>query len=472
MNYHFLIIITGLLLAMSESRTLASDNSAQPHQRMNVLLITADDMNADSVGWMGNQLGATPNIDKFAKTAHRFVNAHVTIPICQPGRAVLMTGRLPHRNGALGFDPVSPDVVTLPELLRESGYYVAAIAKTPHMKPDEKFPWHDIGPQNLGKRPAQFTQKFAEMVKAADERNQPFFVNANICDPHRPFITIDPSSANEDPTLAGVRLFQPDEVTVPDFLEDLPAIRKEVAHYYRNVSRGDVTFGGLMEVLSQTGHEHDTIVVFFSDHGMSFPFSKATVYYNGTWAPVLLRIPGQAESQTRTEFVSSLDIMPTLLELIDVPLTTEIDGRSWMPLLAGEPQADRDFVVTQVNTVFGGRSYAQRCLRTKDRSLMFHAWVDGSDKFRVEAMSGLSFNAMNRSTDPQVQDRVKQYIRGERLMLFDLQKDPAERNNLIHDESYQEELQRLSAKLLAHLKETGDPQADAFQAEISSRGKE
>jgi len=55
-----------------------------------------------------------------------------------------------------------------------------------------------------------------------------------------------------------------------------------------------------------------------SDHGMSFPFSKATVYYNGTWSPVLIHIPGMKEPQTRTEFVSSVDVMPSVLELLGV----------------------------------------------------------------------------------------------------------------------------------------------------------
>ena len=67
-------------------------------------------MNADSAGWMGNKLGASPNLDAFAKTAHRFVNANVTVHICQPGREAFMTGRVPHRSGALGFNPIRKDV--------------------------------------------------------------------------------------------------------------------------------------------------------------------------------------------------------------------------------------------------------------------------------------------------------------------------------------------------------------------------
>jgi N-sulfoglucosamine sulfohydrolase len=222
-----------------------------------------------------------------------------------------------------------------------------------------------------------------------------------------------------------------------------------------------------MKELAAAGRDADTIVVFMSDHGMSFPFSKATVYFNGTWSPVLIRIPGMKEPQVRTEFVSSIDVMPSLLELLAVKPPEGMDGRSWVPILKGEAQADREFVVTHVNTVSSGKSFAQRCIRTKDRALMFHAWVGGPNKFSAEAMSGLSFAAMNASDDPKIQARVRQLVEGETLMLFDTAADPAERKNLVKDPKYAGDVAALSAKLLAHMKRTEDPQTQAFEAALA-----
>src|SRR5439155_8849068 len=144
------------------------------------------------------------------------------------------------------------------------------------------------------------------------------------------------------------------------------------------------------------------------------------------------------------------------------------DGRSWVPLLRGERQEGRDHVITHVNTVSSGKSFAQRCVRTRIRSLMFHAWADGTTRLRVEAMSGLSYSALAEAakTDPRIKARVEQYTLGTPLSFFDLERDPDERVNLVGDPRYREELGRLAALLRQHVARTGDPQRHAFLAAV------
>jgi len=269
---------------------------------LNLLLVTADDMNADSTGFMGSKLGATPNLDAFAATAFRFEQCHVSAPICQPSRSAFMTGRVPHRNGALSFHPIRTDVPTLVEILRDRGYFTAAINKIEHMAPKTKF------------------------------------------------------------------------------------------------------------------------------------------------------------------LVSSVDILPTILEILGIPAPAGLDGQSWLPLVRGEKQAGRDHVVTHVNTVSSGASFVQRCVRTPTHSYIWHAWSDGTTKFRVEAMSGLSFNALAEAgtMDSRIAARVRQFQIGEPEMFFDLTRDPDERNNLIRDPSRRGEVERLRKLLLAHMERTQDPQQAAF----------
>src|SRR5206468_5099259 len=120
---------------------------------------------------------------------------------------------------------------------------------------------------------------------------------------------------------APTRIYKPADVIVPTFLEHLPDIRQEVAQYLTGVARFDQSFGVLLDALTKSGHADDTLIVFLSDHGMSFPFSKASVYRNGTWSPVLFRWPGMPKPGTnRTDLVSSVDILPTILDILGVAL--------------------------------------------------------------------------------------------------------------------------------------------------------
>jgi N-sulfoglucosamine sulfohydrolase len=458
--------ITSSVLVLWALAAPAAVARAEPPQPLNLLVVTADDMNGDSPGWTGNKLGATPNLDAFAATSNRFVNHHVTVPICQPGRSALLTGRVPHRNGALGFNPIDRDVPTLVEVLAAKGYYTAAVNKLAHMAPREKFPW-DLALDGSGKDPKAFGGHVTRCLQAAADARKPFFLNANITDPHRPFPGGDPKKAAKADG-APVEPFAPADVTVPSFLEDVPDVRREVAEYYTGVRRFDRSFGEVMAALKAAGRADDTLVVFLSDHGMSFPFSKASVYRNGTWSPVLVRWPGMPAAAAHPEFVGSVDLMPTILDVLGVDHPDGLDGRSWLPLLRGEPQPDRDFVVTHVNTVSSGMSFPQRCVRTRSASLMFHAWADGRTRFRVEAMNGRSYAALAAAgkDDPRVMARVDQFVVGTPLSFFDLEKDPDERTNRIADPVRRSEVERLAGLLLAHMERTKDPQLDAFRTAL------
>ena len=447
--------------------------------RRNLLLITADDMNADSPGWMGNPLQATPVLDAFAAASHRFRNHHVTVPICQPGRQALMTGLVPHRSGGLGFNPINSGTVTLPALLQQRGWFTAVIDKHPHMKPDAEFPW-DVKLSGSGKNPELMRQHMDELLQQSTAAGKPFFINANITDPHRPFPGSMQTQAKQGTNekrgkqaqrqqvaeQSVERVFSARDVQVPEFLEELPAVRREVAMYYTAMARLDRTFDSILQALQASGRADSTIVVFLSDHGMSFPFSKASVYRNGTWSPVLLRYPGMPAAAAHDQFVSSVDLLPTLLDLLSVPHPAGLDGRSWLSLLDGHDQPQRDAVVTHVNSVSSGKDFPQRCIRTASASLMFHGWSDGTARFRVEAMSGLTWNALVAAADssPQIAARVRQFQTGEPLMFFDLTADPSERHNLIADPAAAERIRHLGERLLQHMEQTQDPQTNAFRA--------
>jgi N-sulfoglucosamine sulfohydrolase len=442
-------------------------------EKPNLLIITADDLNGDSMGWMGSPVGATPNLDRFAATCRRFEHFYVTAPICQPSREAFMTGRVPHRSGALGFNPIRPDVPTLPEVLRSNGWFVAAINKTGHMRPAEKFPWHlELG--GSGKSPQKIREQFAQCLQAAAAAKKPFFVNANITDPHRPFPGADGARKRRDGDAPPAKIYSPDEIVVPPILEDLPDVRKEIAQYFTAVRRMDDSFAGLLAALQAAGQDTNTLIVFFSDNGISAPYSKATLFKCGAWSPMLFRRPGREQPAVdRDNLVGAVDLMPTVLELLGVAAPPGMDGRSFVPLLKGQPQAGRDHVFTWVNTVSSGKSFPGRCVRTKSRAYIWNTWPDGRTQFKVEGMSGLTFRALQAAgdTDPRIKARVDHYLFRCAEEFYDLENDPAERRNLIGEPACAGEIRRLKAMLLAEMKRTKDPLLGQFERTFAGGAK-
>ena len=161
-------------------------------ERLNLLLITADDLNCNSVGVFGGKVAvATPNIDRLAAEGMRFQYAHVTVGVCQPSRNVLMTGCYPHHTGGLGFNRITNlQIVTLWEHLAKAGYRTGLMAKVPHClpkptdKPDMVVEAAELG---MGRDPKLY-HKFARQFMAdAAKAGKPFFLMANSQDPHRPY---------------------------------------------------------------------------------------------------------------------------------------------------------------------------------------------------------------------------------------------------------------------------------------------
>ena len=277
----------------------------------NVLLITVDDMNWDSVGVFGCPVPeTTPHIDRLASQGVRFEHAHVNISVCQPCRAVIATGRYSHRNGAEGFERVSTGIPTLMQTLQEAGYKTGILSKVTHSTPHADFAWDDIvvsGDLNKGRSPELFYECAKRLFTECERSGVPFYLMANIQDPHRPFF--DPLET-QDAVLPS-RVYSPDEIHVPGFLPDLPRIREELASYFSSVRRADDTVGALLKALTDAGQEKSTIVCLLSDNGMSVPFAKGNCYPASTKTPWIVRWPGViAPARVDEEhFISTIDFM-------------------------------------------------------------------------------------------------------------------------------------------------------------------
>lgn len=450
----------------------------------NVLLITVDDMSCDSVGVYGNSIpNITPNIDKLASEGLRFKHGHVTVAICQPCRAVWMTGRYPHNSGALGFDNIRPGIPTLPEALNKAGYRTGLMAKHGHVIPSRAAAFDEIVPARElknGRSPELFGQRAAEFFDAAKKENKPFFLMANSQDPHRPFIGSEQEAnakkrdhKNKSHQYGGgfpddKAIYDPANVPVPGFLPDLPDIRLELSQYYSSVHRADAIVGSLLKALDEAGLRESTLVMFLSDHGMPLPYAKTNCWHHSTRTPWIVRWPGtvKAGSHDTKHLVGGIDLTPTLLDALGLPNLSGADGRSFLPILRGEQQTGRDILFTHINTIASKRAYTMRAAVTREHRYLWNGWHDGETTFKNESLSGLSWKAMTEAAkeDASIAARVEFYAKRVPQEFYQTDSDPDCLKNLIEEPTQQNQIVSLRSKLHDHLKTSNDPQLESFQA--------
>ncbi|MDO7835771.1 sulfatase [Sphingobium sp. HBC34] len=442
-----------------------------PRKRHNLLLITSDDVDWSALGFMNRRSGLTPHLDGLAAQCHVFEQVRTVAPICMPSRQALMSGLLPHKNGGNGFFPMKEGTSTLCTALSMEGYYCAASHKIGHMQPASSFPW-DMKQEGKDRHPMVHADMLRLAVTEAQAQYKPFFINCNINDPHRPFYGSEDARELDHAQAVPYRIASPlkaGQVPIPDNLEDLPDIAEEMAQYWNSVQRLDMAVGNILKALKDSGAWDDTIILFVADHGMPMPFAKASVYDHGIRTPVLLRYPGMARPRRFDTLTTNLDILPTLLDLLQAKPLDDRDGQSWVPMLEGAVAQDRPFIISYVDYVSSGFLYPSRTLQDRRYAFHYTAWADGKTQFKTESMWGLTYPAMVKAaeTDPRIAMRVRQYVMGYPMALYDLAADPGQRRNLIDDPAYRAKGEEMKRLMLVEMERTGDPQLGNFRLTLS-----
>lgn len=476
---------TGLLLA---SRASAAGQAAKP----NIVLFTVDDMDVTSVNCYGNPLpNLTPNMDRLASQGMRFLRAHVSSAICMPCRQSMMTGLQPHRNGSFGFVEVAKGACpSLPEILAADGYYTASIGKGRDYK---AFPWDNFvnglgGDGWYSRKPEGFYDEAKKMVKMAKAEGKPLYVGVNTSDPHRPFAGSEQEKEfvedlrRKYPTAPDFPVMKPvcTEADVPllPYLPDLPDIRKETVQYLTCVKRADDTLGRIMQLLDEEGLSDNTLFIFLSDHDAAMPTAKQNCYAHSSITPLMVRWPGNIKpgSVDSDDMVSTLDIMPTILEALKLPIPEKQDGRSMLSILQGGKQPGRDAVFTSYNYITPGQQvFPMRAVHTKEWSYVFNPWSDGVKKRLqgngkpTENQSGLTFAAMQQAalTDPEMKERMDYILLRRRDELFDLEKDPYSVNNLADNPEYKDQLRKMQRLMTDEMKRSEDPLLESMEKHTS-----
>ena len=417
---NLLLVLTVGALAHQPLRP--ADAQSKPSRRMNVLFIASDDLNND-LGAYGHPLVKSPNLDRLARRGMRFDRAYTQFPLCSPSRSSLMTGLRPDTikvyNLTTHFRANLPDVVTLPQMFRNNGYYAARVGKIYHYGVprdigesglDDPPSWdkvvnprgRDKDEENLLRRltpqlplgssltllaaegadEEQTDGKVAtETIKLLEEnRDRPFFIAAGFYRPHCPFIA--PKKYFDLYPLDKIAL--PNEP--PDHLKNAPDAafwtrppywglneqqrREAIQAYYASITFMDAQVGRLLDALERLKLADNTVVVFWSDHGYLLTehgqWMKQSLFEESARVPLIIAAPNaKAKGRASRRTVELLDIYPTLADLCRLPGPPRLEGRSLRPLL-DSPQAKWDKAAyTQVERGPQGQRFMGRSVRAE-----------------------------------------------------------------------------------------------------------
>ena len=409
----------------------------------NVVMIISDDQAWTDYGFMGHESVKTPNLDKLASESAVFKRGYVPTALCRPSLMTLLTGHYASTHGVTGNDP-SPKYAergsdlynsrraklisyldnyeTVPEALGKLGYLSHQSGKlwegsyqncgfTHGMTRGFPEPGGRHGDDGL-RIGREGMQPIAEFVNMATQNDKPFFLW------YAPFL---PHSPHNPPK----RLLDKYSEGRPD----------SIAKYYAMCEWFDETCGQLMKILEDNDASEDTLVVYVCDNGWIqdpkskkyAPRSKQTPYEGGIRTPIMYRWLKRIPPGDRSELASSIDIVPTILGAVGIPVPDELPGLNLMPNLESRSPIQRDTIL--------GESFAHDIadVENPQASLLFRWAIEGKWKLLLTYDGETNRYA---STHPRSEKRPQ---------LFDLMADPHEKNNLAKD--HPDVVSRLAKKI-------------------------
>jgi N-sulfoglucosamine sulfohydrolase len=471
-------------LAMCASLALAASDGLP-----NVLLIAVDDMGYDTPTSFGGRVeGLTPHIDTLASQGMAFTRAYNTSSRCAPSRGSIMTGHYQdnyNEKRGTSNTTVRSSVLTIPEYLRQRGYMTGLFGKDTHYRPIEKYGFDLVSPMAamaVGRSPELYASNISSFIDQAIAEERPFFISANTHDPHRPYAgsrdereRLERRFAQEIENLADkpefilppkVEKYSHKNFEAPGFVPDHELVREEFGYYLNSSHRADQFVGALMQVLDEKELLDNTLVIFHSDNGMHWPFAKSNVYLASVKTPFVIYWQGHSVAGTSTDsLISTIDILPTILEASGITVPADLPGKSLLPVLS-EPQRPHHEQVFATINAKGDTFFEMRSIIDKDHIYIYNKWVDGEAKYHGgKYPGGMALEGMEAAAkeNERAKARLDFFYNRAKEELYDLRHDPNALRNLAGDAEAASTLRSMRQLMLARLTATDDPFLDDFQ---------
>jgi uncharacterized sulfatase len=417
--------------------------------RPNIVWISCEDI-SPNLGCYGDPHAITPNLDSLAAEGVRFDRAFTPAGVCAVVRSGVITGIYPPSIGSQHMRSriIPPaEVKAFPELLRAAGYFTTNRSKTDYQFEPTPSIWDRQGNNH---------QDWRER----SDPKQPFFsvINITVChesqirhgeQKHKQVIESIGSENQRDPNNVAS--------TLPEYLPNTAATRKNWAWYHDNITLMDKMAGDVLRRLAEDGLADNTLVVFWSDHGMGMPRGKRWIYDTGTLVPVIMRWPGHLDAgRVRGDLMSVLDLPPTMLSVAGVEVPRYMQGRVLLGSDADEEPAYLFFHRDRMDEVYelqrAARDRRWKYIRNYQPEKTYAQRLDYMDEMpamkdwrRLAAADRLSGGQKNWFEFPKPIEE-----------LYDTEKDPWELNNLADLPQYAQRLARMRQATESWQEQIGD----------------
>ena len=426
--------------------------------RPNVVVFFTDQQRWDTAGVQGNPLRLTPNLDRMARRGTHVPYSFTAQPVCGPARSCMQTGLYATTTGCFRNGvPLPSSAKTLAHHFGEAGYHTGYIGKW-HLASEDSV--GAVAPEQRGGYEYWLASNILEFTSGPyrtvlyDDEERPVelpgyrvdaltdaavcYIDANKDKPFYLFLSfLEPHHQNQTdsyPAPDGYAARYAGGWMPPDLAALGGSAHRHLAGYYGMVKRLDEALGRLLDTLKSLGLEDDTIVLFTSDHGCHFKTRnkeyKRSPHDASIRVPTALQGPAFWGGGEVSELVSLVDLPPTLLSAVGLPIPEGMQGYSILPLLRGERGGWPEEVFVQIS-----ESELGRAVRTR-------RW-----KYSVSA-SG---------KDPRQDSASERYIEGH---LYDLLTDPYELENLVGLESHCEVKKVMRRRLMRRMVEAGETEPE------------
>lgn len=441
MKRKLIVLVSVAFVLFSCHQPIKSKVISTAIKKPNIVLILSDDQAWNDYGFMGHDIIETPNLDKLASQSIVFKRGYVPSPICRPSLMSLSTGLYPHQHKITGNDPLggyrTPEfpreellanidsIPTLQKLLSANGYLTHQSGKwwegdykrggfTHGMTEGER---HGDKGLDIGRKGMDSIFNFIEHARAIDK---PFYTWYAPFLPHKPHNPPD-------------SLYQKYTAKVDS---------DHLAKYYAMVEWFDITCGQLIDYLDDNNLRENTLIYYVCDNGwIQDPKnpqvdygSKQTPMDGGVRTPIMFSMPGTLKPSSRKELLSSIDLLPTILNAVNLEIPQNLPGLNLWDNLKKEKEIDR-------NIIFG-EAYGHDIIdKDNPEASLGYLWCIEDDWKLILSYDG-SLQGYNG-----VYDYIHNAVRSEPIRLYKITEDPFEKKNLANE--YPDKVQQLREKIEA-----------------------